>query len=267
MNCNLRFCVRHHYDKEYQGVPHAHPCWEIVFYCHGKGEVKIGKNSYEFFKDTFSVIPPKATHTERGEKGTEVLYIGFDILSDERLNEGVYSEKEYCILYYLENIFKESRGLDLNRYSANVVDLLTQLIVCSLLREKSREVKQDKSEIVRQAKAYVSENYMHDIDVRTIAKSVGYSYDYLRHVFFEVERITVREYILQERLNNAKEMLLSGRFQVKEIAAASGFSSLSHFCFIFKKHTGKTPQDFAKNNMVFTKMLYAKADEENDKKV
>ena len=260
MNCNLHFCVRHHYEKAYQGIPHAHPCWEIVFYCEGKGEVVIGKKAYAFEKNSFSVIPPKTTHIERGESGTEVLYIGFDIVSDKQLEAGVFPEEGHEILHYLENIFKETRGLNLNRYSANVVDLLTRLIVYSLIKEKSREVGQDKYEVVKRAKAYISENYMHDIDIQSIAKSVGYSYDYFRHIFFEIERMTVRDYIMQERLNNAKARLLSGRFQVKEIAVACGFSSLSHFCYVFKKHIGKKPQDFVKDNTVFTKMLYVKTE-------
>lgn len=257
MNCNFKFCVKHHYDNNYQGIHHAHPCYEIVFYCSGNGEVVINGTKYNFTKNNFSVIPPNSEHIEKGESDTEVLYIGFDITSNEVLKEGVFCEEEYEILHYLENIYKETRGANLNRFSANVVELLTQLVAYSLINEKTREVGQDKYEIVKKAKTFISENYMHNIDIMSIAKSVGYSYDYFRHVFFQIENMTVRDYILQERLNYAKEMLLSGRFQIKEIAVACGFSSLSHFCSVFKKSTGKRPQDYLKDNNVYMKTLYA----------
>ena len=94
---NLLFCVNHHYNEDYCGAEHSHPCYEVVYYCEGEGEVTFSKRKYHFTKDTFMVCPPDVRHVERGSRGTEVLYIGFELYGDLVLPEGVFSEADYGI--------------------------------------------------------------------------------------------------------------------------------------------------------------------------
>ena len=58
--------------------------------------------------------------------------------------------------------------------------------------------------------------------------------------------ISPGEFIRNERLNFAYKQLLSGEFNVNEVAFKSGFSSSSYFITSFKKMFGKTPSEISK---------------------
>ncbi|MCD7909003.1 MAG: helix-turn-helix transcriptional regulator, partial [Clostridium sp.] len=55
--------------------------------------------------------------------------------------------------------------------------------------------------------------------------------------------IRYNDYVTQLRLNRAKELLMSTRMSVKEITAACGYYSQSHFTRLFLEHEGCTPSE------------------------
>lgn len=104
---NLLFCVNFTYEKATLGKPHAHPCYEIVYYVNGSGWVEFHKERHTFEKDTFMLVGPKVQHTEFDEKGTEVLYIGLEIFGEDGYAEGIYNESDYGIKEYMKKIYRE----------------------------------------------------------------------------------------------------------------------------------------------------------------
>ena len=59
--------------------------------------------------------------------------------------------------------------------------------------------------------------------------------------------MTVQDYILDVRVEKAKTMLKGG-FSVAQIAEIFGYSDYSVFSRMFKKRTGKSPTEWAKEN-------------------
>jgi len=55
---------------------------------------------------------------------------------------------------------------------------------------------------------------------------------------------TVVEYLTRAKMDYAQSFLRATNFPVREIASRLGYDSASHFCHIFKAHTGKTPQEY-----------------------
>lgn len=84
-----------------------------------------------------------------------------------------------------------------------------------------------------------------------LAKQIGISEVYLRKLFLSHYQITPKQYILDIRINKAKQMLCDTPFSVASIAEACGFSNIYHFCRIFKQRTGLTPTQYAENNRLF----------------
>ena len=78
-NIKLEYCVNFKYETEYIGKRHAHPCYELVYYVQGNGIITFSGDTYVFEENTFSLTKPNEYHTEKGNKGTEVLYIGFSV--------------------------------------------------------------------------------------------------------------------------------------------------------------------------------------------
>lgn len=74
-----------------------------------------------------------------------------------------------------------------------------------------------------------------------ISEKLGYDYTYLANVFSEVKGITIQQYIILNKIERAKEIILYDQLSLKEIAYKLNYSSLSHFSKQFKRITGLTP--------------------------
>ena len=79
-----------------------------------------------------------------------------------------------------------------------------------------------------------------------IAKEVGYDYPYLSGLFSSVENITIEKFIILQRIERVKELIVYNELTLSEIAYKTGFSSVQHLSNQFKKNTGLTPSYFRK---------------------
>ena len=74
-----------------------------------------------------------------------------------------------------------------------------------------------------------------------LAERTELSEVHFRNLFVSLYQMSPSAYILQERVNYAKELMTLSELRLEEIAAQSGFSSLAHMCKVFKSTTGTTP--------------------------
>ena len=242
---NLLFCVKHLYkDASYRGVTHSHPCYELVYYCEGSGVVSFNKEKYPFEKDTFMVCSPNVKHIERGEKGTCVLYIGFELLEGSKLPEGVFKNSDFGILEFLEKIYYETQNWSPNssELMMHYVSIIVLKLLNSYVYDKERFVRHSLDNIA----SYISVNFKDDINTRELASLAGYSYDHFRKLFFKEFKMTAGEYILRKRIEHANEMLREQKYLIKEIAFDCGFSSVAQFCTKYREITGISPKQMQK---------------------
>lgn len=69
-------------------------------------------------------------------------------------------------------------------------------------------------------------------------------YCYLSNLFSEVEGITIEKYIINQRIEKVKELLVYGQLTLGEIADKLGYSSIAHLSAQFKRVTNQTPSHF-----------------------
>ena len=79
-----------------------------------------------------------------------------------------------------------------------------------------------------------------------ISNRMQLNYTYLANIFSELNGITIEHYIINQKLEVAKQLLLSGDYNIGEIADALNYSSIGHFSNQFKKVTGINPSEFKK---------------------
>ena len=77
-----------------------------------------------------------------------------------------------------------------------------------------------------------------------ISEKLGYDYTYLSNTFSAVKGITIQQYIIQHKIERAKELLLYDELNLTEIAYRLNYSSVAHLSNQFKKVTGLTPTYF-----------------------
>ena len=79
-----------------------------------------------------------------------------------------------------------------------------------------------------------------------LSKELHTSYSKLSKTFSRAEGITIEQYVLQQRIEKAKELLSYGEKTISEIAFEMGYSSTAHLSSQFKKITGMSPSAFRK---------------------
>jgi len=77
-----------------------------------------------------------------------------------------------------------------------------------------------------------------------ISEKLGLNYTYLSNVFTEVKGITIQHYIIINKIERVKELLLYQELSLSEIAYRMHYSSTAHLSNQFKKITGLTPSFF-----------------------
>lgn len=77
-----------------------------------------------------------------------------------------------------------------------------------------------------------------------ISEKLNYDYTYLSNVFSEVKGITIQQYIIHNKIERVKELLLYNELNLTEISYQLHYSSVAHLSNQFKKVTGLTPSFF-----------------------
>ena len=77
-----------------------------------------------------------------------------------------------------------------------------------------------------------------------LAEKTGRDYNYLSSLFSEVEGLTIEKYVILQRIERVKELLVYGELTLSEIAYKLGYSSVAHLSSQFKKVTGLTPSHY-----------------------
>jgi len=77
-----------------------------------------------------------------------------------------------------------------------------------------------------------------------LAKMCGISEVYFRRCFLEKHGTTPKQFLIDIRIDRAKQLLTDGFLKINIIAENCGFSNPYHFCRIFKQRTGLTPTEF-----------------------
>lgn len=106
------------------------------------------------------------------------------------------------------------------------------------------ELGKERSRLVRRAKQLVIRGMSENISVSVIAEKLSLSPSHLTRVFKQETGQSVIEYILERKMERAKEMLLDPGVKVYEVACALGYANLSNFNRLFRREMGCTPKEF-----------------------
>jgi AraC family transcriptional regulator len=77
-----------------------------------------------------------------------------------------------------------------------------------------------------------------------LSQKLNLSYHYISTLFSSKEGITIEKYIINQKIERVKELLVYDEFSLSEISYRLGYSSVQHLSNQFKKVTGLTPSHF-----------------------
>ncbi len=79
-----------------------------------------------------------------------------------------------------------------------------------------------------------------------LANEMGMNYSYLSSLFSSTEGLTIEKFIIDQKIEKVKELLVYNELTLSEIAYSLGYSSVQHLSNQFKQITGMNPSQFKK---------------------
>lgn len=99
---------------------------------------------------------------------------------------------------------------------------------------------------LRRATDYIEENCLRGIRLEELAVLLGISPSHFSHAFKASTGVAPHQWQVNARLRKAKELLLTARQPLTEIAVETGFADQAHFTRVFRKNFGTTPAHWQK---------------------
>lgn len=128
--------------------------------------------------------------------------------------------------------------------TVDCVKKLNDEMVLSYTEQMRNLRKKMVSRAVRVTLNYIEENLHKKITTRDLAKISDSNRSYLCKLFKEQTGKSINKFIIEKRIDVAKNMLLTEKFSISDIALTLYFPSQSYFCKVFKQYTNLTPKAF-----------------------
>lgn len=146
------------------------------------------------------------------------------------------------LLYFSENSSKSPLHLVGWLYL-----FLDELIEFSSSRQNT-EKRTPQDFYINEAVVYIQQNCNRDLTVDEVADFCKLNRSYFSRKFKKIMGCTPQEFLIQQRLTNAAELMRLSDLPVKAVAAQCGYSNQFHFSQAFKKCYGMPPQEWRKQN-------------------
>jgi AraC family transcriptional regulator len=131
------------------------------------------------------------------------------------------------------------------------VDAMTTALMAHLLRHYSVQnyslpslVSGLPRHTLRQVVDYIHEHLDQDLTLETLAAIAHMSPSYFSRLFKQSTKFSPHQYVIQCRIDRAKQLLRQGELSIVDIAYRLGFTHQSHFSHHFKRLVGSSPKAF-----------------------
>ncbi|NQN53914.1 AraC family transcriptional regulator [Streptococcus suis] len=246
-------------DSGYSFGPTIRDNYVLHFITNGKGKISINGETTELTAGDIFVLPKNQSIFYQADENSPWTYtwVGFSgsraetILSQTRLLE------KYFLHSHLESeILKKM--IDINQTEVQCLPMITELILIGhlnqLLAALVQEFPNDSlKEASTLAKTYVHHaikiihsQYNSPVKVSAIAEKLALSRSYLYKIFKQETGYSIKDYIVQVKMNHACQLLANPDLSITEIANSVGYQDPLTFSSAFKNQYHQSPSDYRK---------------------
>jgi AraC-like DNA-binding protein len=240
--------------------------------------LEYGRNSYDFSEGVLFFSAPNQIFTvSRVQKLNEVkgwmLYFHPDLIRNTKLGDKIddytffdyevrealhLSEKEESILSNVIDLVKKEINERIDSHSQQVLVSNIELLLVYSQRFYERQFNirsAQNSDVVSKFEALLKNYYrtknpteIRQPTIEYFANACHLSPNYLSDLLSKETGRSAKEHINDYIIEKAKNLLLSSTDSISGVAYSLGFNYPHYFARLFKKKTGKTPQEFRQLN-------------------
>lgn len=255
---------------ESQSEYHCHDFAELTYILSGKGKYMVDGMVYNVKAGDIIMCNPGVKHQNievNPKEPTIEFFTGFTDFEFRGMEpNSIQFQNGTCLLQtsletrqeiskYCYDMLAEQETCKLGKYFMLKAKLMQILLL--ILREMEPAQNQqigcrfesyNKNYVVKKIISYLNENYNKKISLDQIARNMYLSPVYISKIFKEETGESPINYLIQIRLEKAKDMLEQGKEKsIKNVATIVGYDDVYHFSKLFKKHYGISPLYYKKS--------------------
>ncbi len=251
---NLLYLTTSVYGPDWLSLKHSHYFTEMFYITGGEGRFLIGEKTLQVTKGSIVIISPNVTHTELSDRQNPLEYIVLAVenarlaLPDESadyvsLSDASGADNFLSLLRMMERELKDNGA-----YCQQACRRLLDLLLIKLMRAATfhltltppRHLSKESGAV----KQYIDLHFQESVTLDALAELSHLNKYYISHRFTQEYGVSPISYLLDRRIECAKQHLDGTDLSVSSIAQICGFSSQSYFSQAFKKATGVSPNRY-----------------------
>ncbi len=250
---------------------HTHDFYQVAFCKKKGGTITIGDVTYDAKPDHVYFMKPTIMHAMTRGDDMKLIEIKF-VAEGEELNKQLNAlPDEFCLsdVAFMKSILRQTvkEGLLKAPYSEQTTNASFKIFLAHAIREfdynyLSLSPQNDSNVIssgldfatknndiiILNLKDYIDSNLHRDITLKELADKVFFNPTYFVRRFKILWGVSPMKFVLNARINRAKELMLSTNLTVSEIAERCGFNSIHYFSRTFKSYEDLSPSEYIHQN-------------------
>ncbi len=191
------------------------------------------------------ILFPQGSYRKRMKSYIPVRYCSINVSYDDPflplvsgVQKGAVTAQAVRILETLTELWHTSSPFT-HKQCMSLISFLYHHLLFTMLEKKDP--------YITEIKWYITKNLSEKLTLSDIAAAVHLSPEYCCTLFRKTTGQNLFEYITDQRMDRAKELLTMGNFSLQEIATTVGYADYNYFSRVFHKHTGMTPMTYKRS--------------------
>lgn len=224
------------------------PRFELIYKLSGEVITHFNKEIFQIKQGNVYIIP-KADgaeyYIERTDPGDCIdIFFDADISLGDNLIMFDFKEDNK-----IQSLFQKIHTLWItkpNGYYFKCMSVIYEILYEIILKQEQYSPK-SKYRVIEKGVEYLHNNLYGDIDYQKPSQLCGISYTYFKKLFIEKFGMPPVQYVTELRLERSRELLLTNKYRVGEIAEICGFKNAYYFSKKFKEAYRISPTDLKRS--------------------
>jgi len=250
----LYWIALYDYKPNWAFREHIHDFSQIIYVYEGSGTANLSGRSVSLSPGVILFMVPGIPHslTADSDVAIRTIDVKFAITYSQfytalnKIRKPII-DKNNCVLHILQKVHQEA--IKTMPFHKELCNALMEEALVAILRESmdrgSPEIPDSglpmENGLIQNAREYIHVNYVRPVNFREASHLLGVSQQYLARKFKIKLGMTPHEYLMNYRIEKAKDLLRYTQAPIKEISYNVGFKSIHHFTRIFGRMENMPP--------------------------
>lgn len=245
ISINYESCGKFYTNEKWIHLNRIINSYEIILVDKGVVYIQEENKNYILKPNDLLILSPKKNHLGTIETNIEVSFywVHFTVSDYKSLNltsNHFNLSKSYKIINLFKQMIHSSYSPD---YPKDYIDILIAQLLLELQIIQNKQSDSFRP-LTKEISEWIRINSDKMLTVYDVANHFKYNEDYLSKLFKKTFKISIKNFIINQKIERAKYYLLNTNYTIKQIAINIGFNESNSFIKYFKYHENVTPTYF-----------------------